>query len=104
MNTEYICSNEIRYSYSNNGYSVPDIRIYTEYMPNIQQTHTEYAPNIYSSQFDQIRISNIFVQKKTNIRIRIQTIRLLIFEYSNNRIYLCYTGLGGQPFQYLNRY
>ena len=63
-------------------------------MPNIQQTHTEYAPNIYSSsQFDRIRISNIFVQKKTNIRIRIQNNRLRIFEYSNTQIYLCYTDL-----------
>ena len=82
----------MKYSYLNNGYSVPDIRIYTEYMPNIQQNHTEYAPNIYSSsQFELIRISNIFVSKKTDIRIRIQNICLLIFEYSNNRIYLCYT-------------
>jgi hypothetical protein len=84
---EYIRANEIIYSYS-----VPDIRIYTEYMPNIKQIHTEYAMNIYSSsQFDRIWMSNIFVQKKTNIHIQIQNIRLLIFEYSNNRIYLCYT-------------
>jgi len=90
MNTKYIRSNKIKYLYSNNGYSVPDIRIYTEYMPNIQQTHTEYAPNIYSSsQFDRIWISNIFIQNKTNIHIWIQNIHLLIFEYSNNQIYLC---------------
>jgi hypothetical protein len=57
MNTEYIRSNEIRYLYSNNGYLVPDIQIYTEYMPNIQQTYTEYALNIYApSQFDRIQI------------------------------------------------
>ena len=38
--------------------------------------------NIYlSSQFDQIRISNIFVWKKQNIHILILNIRLLIFEY-----------------------
>jgi hypothetical protein len=64
MNTEYIHSNEIKYSYLNNGYSVPDIRTYTEYMPNIQQTHTEYALNIYSStQFDRIRIQYIHTEE-----------------------------------------
>jgi hypothetical protein len=82
MNTEYICSNEIKYLYSNNGYSVLDIRIYSEYMPNIQETHTEYAPNIYSSsQFDRIRISIIFVGKKKNIHIRLSFMHHLCLHY-----------------------
>ena len=61
-------------------------------MPIIPQIHNEYAPNIYlSGQFDQIQISNIFVWKKTNIHIQILNICLLIFKYSNNRIYLCFS-------------
>ena len=68
MNTEYIRTNEIKYSYSSNGYSVPAILIYTEYMPNVHEIHAKYTMNIYSlSLFDRIQMSNIFVQKKTNI-------------------------------------
>ena len=48
MNTEYIRTNEMKYSDSNIEYSVPNIRIYNEYLPNINQIHPEYAPNIHS--------------------------------------------------------
>ena len=48
MNTEYIRTNEMKCSYSNVEYSVPNIRVYTEYMPNTNQIHPEYAPNIQS--------------------------------------------------------
>ena len=48
MNTEYICTIEIKYSYSNIEYSVPNIRIYTKYLLNINQIYPEYAPNIHS--------------------------------------------------------
>ena len=43
MNCEYIRTNEIKYSYLNNGYLVPDITIYIEYMPSMHRIHNEYA-------------------------------------------------------------
>ena len=73
-------------------YSVPYVWIYTEYKPNIYRILTEYLLNIYlSSQFYRIWISHIFVRKENNICLQIFNIRLLIFEYSNYWIYLCYT-------------
>jgi hypothetical protein len=81
MNTEYIRSNEIKYLYSNNGHSVPDIQICTEYMPNIHQTIPEYAPNIYlSSQFDRTNIKYICTENNKYLNTKYSTYNLRIFE------------------------
>jgi hypothetical protein len=43
MNTKYICTNEVKYSYLNNLYS-NTYRILAKYWP-----HSEYAPNVYAT-------------------------------------------------------
>ena len=50
------------------------------------------------SQFDRIQISNIFVRKKTNICIEY---KIFASQYSNNRIYLCYTDVS-QLYHFIN--
>jgi hypothetical protein len=73
---------------------VPNIQIYTEYLPNINQIHPEYALNIHSWNLnDRIQILNIFVPKKHNIYIKILIFWVMIFEYSNNQTYLSYTAI-----------
>ena len=92
MNNEYIRTNEMEYFNSNIEYWVPNIRIYIKCLPNINQIHPEYALNILSWNLnDQLRILILFVPKKHNIHIQIMNIRVMIFDYSNNRIYLCHT-------------
>ena len=71
-NAEYIPSNEIQYSYSNNGYSVPDSPIYTEYLPYNRQV-LQYVHRIY---IRQVNLSEYEYQIYSHGRKQI-----FIFEY-----------------------
>jgi hypothetical protein len=80
MNIQYIRTDEIKYSYSIIEYSGPNNWINTKYQSNPSRICTEYT-------FMKSKWLNMNIEHS----IRILNIRVMIFEYSNNQIYLCYT-------------